>query len=128
MTKRDARLIELAKMLYSGEARERELVSKDIVWHVPGHNPVSGEYRGHDEYFGTMVARMGALGRWDFTLEHVMVNGNYVVATFHLAGERGSKHVDMAGSHILRFDDKDQIVEGWGFGDPQDELDEFYAA
>jgi ketosteroid isomerase-like protein len=29
--------------------------SESIVGHVPGDNPVSGAYRGVEEYFGTMV-------------------------------------------------------------------------
>jgi ketosteroid isomerase-like protein len=127
MTERDKQLLEQARLLYTGDARERELVSPDIVWHVPGHNPVSGDYHGHAEYFGTMLARMGELGRWDFTLQRVMVNGDYVVTQFHLVGDRREKRVDLDGSHILRFDSNNQIVEGWGFSDNQDALDEFYS-
>ena len=34
--------------------------SSDIVWHVPGDNPVSGRYTGQ-EYFTTMPERMAPL-------------------------------------------------------------------
>lgn len=128
MTERDRELCDLARLLYSGEARERELLSPEIVWHVPGHNPVSGVYRGQEEYFGTMVERMMPLDRWDFDQLKVMVNGDYVVTQFHVAGDRKDKHVDLTGGHILRFDAKNQIVEGRGFTDDQDALDEFFAA
>jgi ketosteroid isomerase-like protein len=128
MTERDKKLMELTRLLYADSTRERELVSPEIVWHVPGHNPVSGDYHGHAEYFETMVARMGELARWEFDLTRVMVNGDYVVSQFHLVGDRNESHVDLNGSHILRFDDKDQIVEGWGFTDDQDALDAFYSA
>lgn len=127
MTARDERLVELARSIYAGEGREREIISRDILWHVPGHNPVSGDYRGHAEYFGTMVSRMQPLTRWDFEIERVMVNGNYVVTQFHAVGERKGKPLDVRGSHILRFDASDHIVEGWGFTDDQDALDEFFA-
>lgn len=128
MTDRDIRLMELARLLYTGEAREKQVISPQIVWHVPGHNPVSGDYRGHDEYFGTMVARMGELRNWNFDLRRVMVNGEYVVTQFHVDGDRKDRHVDMSGSHVLRFDASDQIVEGWGFVEDADTLDEFFAA
>lgn len=128
MTERDKRLIELARSFYTSEAREKELVSPEFVWHVPGHNPVSGEYRGYDEYFGTMISRMQPLSRWDFELQRVMVNGDYVVTQIHLVGERKGKAIDTGGGHILRFDANDQIIEGWGFTEKQDALDEFFAA
>lgn len=128
MTERDRILCERARLLYSGEAQERALVSPDIVWHVPGHNPVSGVYRGQEEYLSTMVARMGPLDRWEFDQLKVMVNGDYVVTQFHLVGDRIGKHVDLTGSHSLRFDSNNQIVEGRGFTEDQDALDEFFAA
>ncbi len=127
MTERDKKLIELASKVYTGEAAELQIISPEIVWHVPGHNPVSGDYRGR-EYFEIMPARMAPLERWDFVVERVMVNGNYVVTQFHLVGERKGKTIDTGGGHILRFDANDQIVEGWGFTDEQDALDEFFAA
>jgi hypothetical protein len=127
MTQRDKRLIELAHMLYSGEAREKEILSPEIVWHVPGHNPVSGEYRGRD-YFELMPARMAPLTRWEFTIERVMVNGDYVVTQVHFVGERKGISIESAGGHILRFDANDTLVEGWGFVELQDALDEFFAA
>lgn len=127
MTERDQRLIELARMVYSGEAVEKQIISPDIVWHVPGHNPVAGEYRGHD-YFELMPARMAPLDRWDFTVQYVMVNGNYVITHIRLVGQRKGKTIDTTGGHILRFDSNDQIVEGWGFTDDQDGLDEFFSA
>jgi ketosteroid isomerase-like protein len=127
MNERDRLLIANAKLLYTGEARERELISPRIVWHVPGHNPVSGEYRGSDDYFGTMVARMSPLDRWDFSLQSLMVNGDLVVTRFHVKGERKGKQVDLDGSHVIRFDSSGKIVEGWGFTDDQDALDAFFS-
>ena len=127
MKERDQRLIELARMVYTGEANEKEIISPNIVWHVPGHNPVSGEYRGRD-YFEVMPVRMAPLERWEFDVTSVMVNGDYVVTHLHLVGERKGKTIDTDGGHILRFDSNDQIVEGWGFTEKQDALDEFFAA
>lgn len=126
MTARDTRLTELARKVYTGQAHEKQIISPNILWHVPGHNPVSGDYRGR-EYFEDMTARMAPLDRWEFVVERVMVNGDYVVSQIHLTGERKGKTIDTGGGHILRFDANDQIVEGWGFTEHQDALDDFFA-
>lgn len=125
MTEHDLQLVANAKTLYSGETAERNVLSPEIVWHVPGHNPVSGEYRGR-AYFEEMPARMAPLDRWDFEVLQVMVNGNYVVAHFRAIGERKGKTIDTYGSHLLRFDAEGKIGEGWGFVEKQDALDEFF--
>ena len=80
--------------MYAGDEAERASIARDIVWHVPGHNPVSGDYHGYQEFTQLMPSRMAPLTRWDFTLEAVMVNGNYVMTTFRLQGERKGKTID----------------------------------
>ncbi|MBI5303536.1 MAG: nuclear transport factor 2 family protein [Chloroflexi bacterium] len=128
MTEQDKRNLEAVRRMYRGDAEENATISREIVWHVPGHNPVSGDYRGYDEYTQVMPSRMAPLTRWDFELEDVMVNGNYVVATFNLKGTRKGHHVDLRGAHIMRLNDQGQVGEGWGFTDDQDALDKFFLA
>lgn len=126
MTDQDQRNMAVVRAMYAGDEAERASIARDIVWHVPGHNPVSGDYRGYDQYTQLMVARMAPLDRWDFTLGDVMVNGDYVMATFHLHGERRGKIVDLRGGHLMRVSADGRVVEGWGFTDDQDALDEFF--
>ena len=128
MTEQDKRNIEVVRLMYTGDETERANIAPDIVWHVPGHNPVSGDYHGFEEYTKLMPARMAPLTRWDFELDDVMVNGNYVVTRLRLQGERKGKKVDLRGAHIMRLNDNGQIVEGWGFTNNQDALDEFFSA
>jgi ketosteroid isomerase-like protein len=128
MTDDDRLNIEAVKRMYQGETAENAVIASDIVWHVPGHNPVSGEYRGYQAYTELMPSRMAPLTRWDFELGDVMVNGSYVVATFRLQGERKGKTVSLKGAHIMRLNDRHQVVEGWGFTDDQDALDGFFSA
>ena len=127
MTEEDSRNLEVARGLYRGDNDERAYIAPSIVWHVPGHNPVSGDYRGFQAYTESMTARMAPLRRWDFTLEDVMVNGDYVMTTWRLLGERKGHTVELRGGHLLRLDDG-KIVEGWGFTSDQDALDRFFAA
>jgi len=128
MTEHDKRNIAIVRLMYTGDETERANIAQDIIWHVPGHNPVSGTYRGFEEYTQLMPARMAPLTRWDFTLEAVMVNGNYVMTTLRLQGERKGKVIDIRGGHLMRLTDEGKVVEGWGFTANQDALDEFFSA
>ena len=58
----------------------------------------------------------------------VLYFGVLVVATFHLKGERRGRQVDLRGAHIMRLNEQGQVVEGWGFTDNQDALDDFFSA
>jgi len=127
MTEQDKRNIKVAQLLYSGEEDEVANIAQDILWHVPGHNPVSGDYRGFIEYTQIMPARMAPLSRWEFTLEDVMVNGDLVVTTWRLQGERKGKVIDTHGAHVLLINDQGKVVEGWGFTNEQDALDIFFS-
>ena len=128
MTEEDERNIQAVRLMYTGDSAERAQIASDIIWHVPGHNPVSGDYHGFEEYTTLMPARMAPLTRWDFTLEDVMVNGSYVVTRISFQGERKGVKVDLKGAHIMRLNDRGQIVEGWGFTSDQDVLDNFFSA
>jgi hypothetical protein len=56
-----------------------------------------------------------------------MVNGDHVVTTWHIDGERKGKVIDMRGAHIMRLNSQGQVVEGWGFCEDQDAADEFFS-
>jgi len=127
MNEQDQRNIETAQLVYSGDESERANIAFDITWHVPGHNPVSGDYHGFEEYTRLMPSRMAPLSNWEFEVHDVMVNGNYVVATISLKGERKGKKVDLRGAHIMRINENGQVAEGWGFTSDQDALDEFFS-
>jgi ketosteroid isomerase-like protein len=128
MTEQDLRNIAVVRRMYEGDETERANIAAHIVWHVPGHNPVSGEYRGYKAYTELMPSRMAPLTRWDFTLTSVMVNGDFVMTTYSLIGERKGKTVDLRGGHLMRVTEDGQVAEGWGFTDSQDALDDFFSA
>lgn len=128
MNEQDKRNIETARRMYSNNEAERANISADIVWHVPGHNPVSGDYHGMEEYTQLMPSRMAPLTTWSMEPHDIMVNGDYDVATVRLKGERKGKKVDLRGAHIMRMNEQGQVAEGWGFLSDQDALDEFFSA
>ena len=128
MTEQDNHNIEVVRRMYTGDEVERANIAQDIVWHVPGHNPVSGDYHGFEEYTKLMPARMAPLTQWDFTLEDMMVNRNYVMTTWRMEGERKGKTIDIRGGHLFRLNAEGKVVEGWGFTNDQDTLDDFFSA
>ena len=108
----------------------RAAFADEIVWHVPGDNPVSGVYRGAEEYFQTMPGRMSPLDDWRFTVGRIEVNerDNAALVAVHLVGARRGRRIDMDGHHMIRLNDEGLVIEGWGFVEDQAALDEFFSA
>jgi hypothetical protein len=50
------------------------------------------------------------------------------MTTFRLYGERKGKVVNIRGGHLMRLTTDGKVVEGWGFTDDQDALDDFFSA
>lgn len=126
MNEQDKRNLAVVRAMYAGDEAERASIARNIVWHVPGHNPVSGDYHGYAEYTELMISRMAPLDRWDFTVESLMVNGSYVMTTVRVQGERRGKTIDLHGGHLMRITDDGRVAEGWGFANDQDALDDFF--
>jgi ketosteroid isomerase-like protein len=103
------------------------VIAPNIVWHVPGNNPVSGVYKGVKAYLEDMVSRMAPIEEWVIDVEDVMVNGNMAVATLQFSGLRKGHRVKMGGAHVMRLENG-KVVEGWGFSEDQDVLDQFFSA
>ncbi|HEY7702739.1 MAG TPA: nuclear transport factor 2 family protein [Candidatus Limnocylindrales bacterium] len=99
-----------------------EFASPGIVWHVPGENRVSGEYRGARAVFETMPASMQPLDRWELDLHEVMGNDAMVVAIVDIRGSRYGRDLVTRGAHVFRLRDG-VIVEAWGFAADQAGLD-----
>jgi ketosteroid isomerase-like protein len=112
------------------EPAYRAGLAEDIVWHVPGDNPVSGPYRGHAEYFETMTGRMAPLDDWRVEVREVLTNerDRAALVVFRVTGLRRGRSVDLDGFHMVRLDEDGRICEGWGFTRDQAALDAFFSA
>lgn len=125
-------LIQTVRQLYEAanqgdDSLRSELWSSTIVWHVPGNNPVSGDYRGQEEYFGLLPSRMAPLEEWRFAVQHLMVNGDYVLAWVQIEGKRKGQAIHTSGANLFRFEEG-KVAEGWGFVVDQARLDRFFSA
>ncbi|MET1231634.1 MAG: nuclear transport factor 2 family protein [Candidatus Limnocylindrales bacterium] len=106
----------------------RSWFADDFIWHEPGHNPLTGDYRGADETFG-LFDRIAAKtdGRFDTHLEDVLANDEHLVALLRLRAQSGTKKVDMRRVNIYRVDPDGRVAERWGYVGDQTALDDLFA-
>jgi ketosteroid isomerase-like protein len=125
--------VELVRRFYAAgpaddDQGRAEFAVSDIVWHVPGDNPVSGRYRGYDQVFRMIGELMQPLDRWELNVRDVMGNDDMVVAVVELVAVRGGHRVECRGAHVFRFASDGRIAEVWGFVDDQAGLDALFAS
>ncbi len=124
--------------LASGNMEQiREYWAEDMVWLVPGHNPLSGTYNGLDGFLGFM-GNVGALSGSSFNMESiaVMTSDEYSADVtrnigyrtgYEDDGDRPYTKLDIDVVHVLRWRDG-KVVEGRGaiFGDGTTQYDQFW--
>jgi uncharacterized protein len=111
----------------------KEYWAEDMVWQVPGHNPLSGWYTGLNEFLGFM-GRVGELSDHSFRMDpiagQVIVTGDYSADLTRNRGHRAGhedKAMDIEVVHVLRWRDG-KVIAGKGgiFGDGTTEYDQFW--
>ena len=109
--------------------RERAVFAvPDVIWHVPGENPVAGTYQGYDAVFSQIAERTQPLEVLQLDVVDVMANLDTVVATVRLVAARGEASVATTGAHVFRFGADGRIAEVWGFVAHQAGLDQVFRA
>lgn len=107
----------------------RDLFADDILWHVPGNNPLAGDYKGRDEVFG-FFARVAQETGGTFRLElhDVLSNDEHAVALARVSGERAGKRLDgQPNVHVYHVNDEGKVIEFWGFSQDSSKIDEFWS-
>lgn len=106
---------------------------EDMVWQVPGHNPLSGWYHGIDAFIGFMT-RVGELSGGSFRMKviTIMTNEEFSCDVTNNQGTRAGNpeiklNIDVA--HVLHWKDG-RVLAGKGgiFGDGTDQYDHFWSA
>ena len=105
----------------------RELIDQDAVWHAPGRNPLSGDYRGVDAILG-LFARLAELtgGTFRADVHDVVANDDHAVAIYATRGEREGRTLENRNvlvSHIRNG----KFTESWLMSDDQYAADEFFS-
>ena len=93
--------------------RLAELIAKDVVWHVPGTNLISGEYTSREAIFGCFSKIFElSKGTYRAELHDILANNEHTVALLHVTARRGEKTLDQNYAFTSHIRDG-QIAELW---------------
>jgi uncharacterized protein len=83
-----------------------EALDASIVWHVPGHSPLSGDYAGHDQ-IGAFFQRTMELSGGAFTIDvrNVLAEDDVVVALVVVNATRNGVSASFPEVHVWRTRD-----------------------
>jgi ketosteroid isomerase-like protein len=104
-----------------------ELFSPDIVWNVPGDNPIAGTYKGHDEvmgFFGKLMEETG--GSFKIEIEDILANDRHGVAIVRQRAERNGKRIDMSVVQVFSVNEDGKVTEFSGYPEDSAAVDDFY--
>jgi ketosteroid isomerase-like protein len=104
------------------------LFAKDILWHVPGRGPLSGDYRGHVEVQGFFQHFMElSSGTFRPQVDHILAEGDLVVVLCTDKAQRGNLSKTSQQVHVWTVRDGYAATFREYQGDQQSE-DEFWSA
>jgi ketosteroid isomerase-like protein len=90
-----------------------ELFDPDIVWHSPGRNILSGDYKGADAVIALFVKQFEETGgTFAVELHDVLGSDDHAVALGRAKGERNGKSINEPYAHVCHFRDG-KLTEAW---------------
>ena len=104
------------------------LFADDIVWHVAGRNPLSGEHRGKDEVFGRFFAGLAERsgGSFAITVDFLVADDEHAVAMVRHQASHNGRTLSTREIDTYRIRDG-RVVEAWSASFDPYENDEFWA-
>ena len=91
-----------------------DMFTDDVVWHVPGTAPISGDYKGKEEvfgYFGALMQETG--GTFKSELQEILANDERGVALQHVSAQRNDKRLDAYAANIFEMTSDGKVKEVW---------------
>jgi ketosteroid isomerase-like protein len=100
----------------------------DVVWHVSGHHPLSGTYRGKEalfEYFD----RIGELTGGTLTVEtqRILADEGHVGIFARVRAQRDGRNLDVKLAQALNVSPEGNWTEYWALSDDQEAVDAFWS-
>ena len=105
----------------------RGLFAEDIMWHSPGNNIISGDYKGVDEVFGLFGRIFQETGGLHQEIHDVLANDDHAAVLIHVKAERNGKTLDQNGVHVWHINSEGKPTEFWGFAEDPEASDEFWS-
>jgi ketosteroid isomerase-like protein len=99
----------------------------DVVFHIPGRNPLSGDYRGKAEVLTRLFQRWEeAFGGLEIEVHDVLADDRHVVVLSDRRARRAAREVEMRAASIYHVHDG-RIAEAWLMEWDPYAIDEFLA-
>jgi len=104
-----------------------ELFADDIVWHITGRSPLSGDYKGRDQVFGFFGKLMELSdGTAKIEVHDLLANDEHGVAIVTGTATRGGNSFEGQDVHVFHIRDG-KVVEFWDSPVDQYAADEFWS-
>ena len=105
----------------------RKYLTEDVVWHVPGHSALAGDYAGIDavfEFFGRVMEQ--SEGSFRVEPRALLADDNYGSAPVTMTAHRGDRHLEVMDVQTSRFRDG-RVAEFWDTATDPDALEQFWS-
>jgi ketosteroid isomerase-like protein len=103
----------------------RTLFAPYIVWHVPGHNHLAGDFRGVDAVIDLFMRNFSETnGTFKVDVHDILGNDEHAVALASISGQKDGKSISDKYTHVAHMKDG-KVTESWIFGENQDKIDAF---
>ncbi len=105
------------------------LLDEDAVYHVPGWNALSGEYRGRDEILKLMLRRKELLQQRQHRVKFLgtSASGEHVAMLYQYEAQVQGKWLTWRGNSVY-FLRQGKIAECWLFVDDEEVFNAFWDA
>jgi ketosteroid isomerase-like protein len=102
-----------------------EHLHENVVWHVPGHNLMSGDYRGRENVLG-FFARSVKIALPEFEIHDIVASDDHVVALTTIRWRRNDNSATFSDRIGQAFHiDGGQVLEVWTMGEDLAGFDQF---
>lgn len=106
-----------------------ELMADDVVWHVGGNGPLTGDYKGKDAVFGFFGKLMQLTGgTFKIEAHDILANDDHTVILVRETAEKDGKKWDSRSVHISHPDSEGRVKEFWAFTEDQAAADAFFSS
>jgi ketosteroid isomerase-like protein len=106
----------------------RKYFTEDVVWHVGGNHPLSGDYRGRDaifEYFEKVRELTG--GGLRSAPQDILADDSHGGVFTRVTADRGDRHLDVVLAQAYRINPDGKFTEYWALADDQDAVNAFWS-
>lgn len=106
----------------------RDFYSDDVVWHVGGRHPLSGDYQGREALFGYFEkVRELTGGSIRLVPESIIASDRYTAMFTRVTAQRNDNNLDVVLAQIYRNGPDGRWNEYWAVADDQEAVDAFWS-